>query len=87
MKKPRKGDIVLVEWVDIAMLHGTWHDRSAMEEHDIVACRSVGYVGKLTKKKIVLYASEGRDLVSHVDALPIGVIRSIRVLERPEKPK
>lgn len=86
-RKPRKSDVVLVEWVDSAMLEGVWHGPDAIEDHRCVVCYSVGFLGRMTKKNVVLCSSVTPDQVARVHAIPTVAVKSIKVLVRGKKPK
>ena len=86
-RKPKKGDVVAVEWIDSAMLDGVWHTPDAMREHSCETCYSVGFLGRYDKADLVLCSSITAHQVARVHAIPSACVKSIEILVKRKKPK
>ena len=81
----KKGDIVEVDWVDSASIHG-WADPDSTDDFSLstMACKSVGYVFKNTADRLVINQAvdkaTGNTLATSViPAIAITNIRKIGV--------
>lgn len=79
-KFPRM-QLVEVEWIDSAA-RGRWASREDYEKHDIVTCRSVGYVVKRSARAVVLVQSQSADGdCSDGMAIPRAAVTKVRRLK------
>jgi len=75
MKKPRKGQLVLVTGVDLC------GELNSDSKADLAPFRAVGWVAEWTKEKAVLHSMEWDGLPSRDwGAIPVGCIKSVEVL-------
>lgn len=88
---PLKKDtsIVEVEWVDSSSLHG-WHsaaDAAAGTGNRALPCRSVGYLWKRNKHRLLLVQSQsGSGMLDEAFAIPARAITRVRTLGRAGGP-
>jgi hypothetical protein len=84
-RKAKVGDVVLVEWHDIAARHLHWADRdTARQESHPLKVASAGYVLKINKRVLVLVQSVSVETADVQQSLtiPHRVIDRVRVLYR-----
>lgn len=83
--KPRKGDIVLVEWLDSCSPTTPWHDRDALKRYGVATCWSVGMIGRNGKDALVIHADWCGDMIGGMSAIPAACVRNIKVLRKRRK--
>lgn len=80
MKRPRKGQIVVIDWLDICTDPG-WLDSEEQAESSPAQAQSVGIVLSCDSKVLKLAHNVCLDTgKSDITAYPMGVIQKIRVL-------
>jgi len=80
MVKVKKGQVVMIEWLDIYS-DADWLDAKEQEEFKLATCRSVGTV--MSRDKTVLKLAHNLNLddgTSDLTAYPMCVIQKVRVL-------
>lgn len=80
MKRPKKGQIVVVDWLDICS-DSRWLDTEEQVEFSPTVCRAVGFVLACDDKTLKLAHNvclgDGK---SDLTVYPIGVIQKVTVL-------
>lgn len=85
-RKPRCGDIILVEWLDSTGLSGgPWHSYGTLKRHGVATIRSVGYVHKWTKKQLVLHASISPNQCGEITAIPTACVQKAELLKKAKR--
>ena len=81
-RSPKKGDIVLVEWLDSCGPYRKWHDPSILKSMALQRCYTVGRVGRYDEAALILHASWSDDEVGDVAAIPAPCVKNIKVLRK-----
>lgn len=82
MKKTKKLDLVLIEWIDSCTTNTQW--KKINDVSGIVKCYSVGFVVKKTKEYIILFPNicGVNDINGCCDfTIPIGAIINIKKIK------
>jgi hypothetical protein len=80
----QKTRAVEIEWEDSVLHGGGWIPLSeAVEDHDMMMCRSIGYVIKKTKSEIVICNSVHLNNVAGVTSIPRSAVRKMKYLDEP----
>lgn len=74
-------EIVEVEWVDSAA-RGRWGSVEEYQKHDVVMCRTAGYLLKKTKRAVTIIQSQHTDDgLCDAMAIPTKAVTRIRRLK------
>lgn len=75
--------LVLIEWIDSCSVQaaGRWVGASDLDNLQLGACRSVGWVYRDTETDIVIYSHDGGEDLGGEICIPKVCIKSIREIE------
>lgn len=82
MSKKPKGDLVRVQWLDIASSAG-WKSSAEARKMRPIACTDVGWILERTPEYLIIYRSHNGD-VGDVAVFPAGCVVSVTVLDAKE---
>ena len=82
LSKLKKGDIVLIEWID-SYSTARWLTRNEAKHwiKTLLPCVSVGTVLEIDKLFVTLYSDKAPDEIGRIMSIPKNVIQKIKLLK------